>query len=190
MCNRCSAATARRWTSTQRSVVVMTGTDGQGRHCGFALLSQGRSTVIAMSSIGAGLEVFPLALGGNTFGWASDETASHQVLDAFVEAGGDFLDTADGYSAWAPGNSGGESETIIGDWIASRGFRDRVVIGDYTMVGPRCFITDDPGHPTDPRGSTEPRRVEIGRNAWLGHSALVLPGSTIGDHSVIGAGSV
>ncbi|GGN91867.1 NADP-dependent aryl-alcohol dehydrogenase [Actinoplanes lobatus] len=90
-----------------------------------------------MSGIGAGLEVFPLALGGNTFGWTSDETASHQVLDAFVEAGGDFLDTADGYSAWVPGNSGGESETIIGDWIASRGSRDRVVIGTKVSQHPQ-----------------------------------------------------
>ena len=64
------------------------------------------------------LDIFPLALGGNTFGWTSNESTSHAVLDAFVEAGGNFVDTADGYSAWAPGNSGGESETIIGSWKA------------------------------------------------------------------------
>ncbi|MEV0895316.1 aldo/keto reductase [Actinoplanes sp. NPDC049802] len=90
-----------------------------------------------MSSLGAGIEVFPLALGGNTFGWTSDVASSHQVLDAYLEAGGDFLDTADSYSAWAPGNSGGESETIIGDWLASRGYRDRVVIGTKVSRHPR-----------------------------------------------------
>ena len=75
------------------------------------------------------VDVFPLALGGNTFGWTSDEVESHSVLDAFVAGGGNFVDTADMYSAWAPGNSGGESETIIGAWIAKRGRHDDIVIG-------------------------------------------------------------
>ncbi len=66
------------------------------------------------------LDVFPLALGGNVFGWTADRDASFEILDAFVAGGGDFIDTADGYSAWVPGNSGGESETIIGEWLASR----------------------------------------------------------------------
>ena len=70
----------------------------------------------------------PLVLGGNTFGWTSDRDESFAVLDAFVAAGGRSIDTADVYSAWVPGNSGGESETIIGEWIASRGGRDRLVI--------------------------------------------------------------
>ncbi|MEU6174041.1 aldo/keto reductase [Streptantibioticus parmotrematis] len=74
------------------------------------------------------LDVFPLCLGGNVFGWTADERESFAVLDAYVAAGGDFIDTADVYSAWVPGNSGGESEEIIGRWLASRGNRDRLVI--------------------------------------------------------------
>ncbi|KDA04973.1 alcohol dehydrogenase [Microbacterium sp. CH12i] len=66
------------------------------------------------------LDVRPLALGGNVFGWTADRDASFQILDAFVAGGGNFIDTADSYSAWVPGNSGGESETIIGEWLASR----------------------------------------------------------------------
>ncbi|BBH69176.1 aldo/keto reductase [Actinoplanes sp. OR16] len=84
-----------------------------------------------------GIDVFPLALGGNTFGWTSDEATSHRVLDAYVEGGGDFIDTADSYSAWVPGNEGGESETIIGSWLAARGDRDRVVIGTKVSQHPR-----------------------------------------------------
>ncbi|WP_328914569.1 MULTISPECIES: aldo/keto reductase [unclassified Streptomyces] len=79
------------------------------------------------------LDVFPLSLGGNVFGWTADEAQSFAVLDAFTAAGGDFIDTADAYSAWAPGNSGGESETVIGRWLARRGRRDDVVIA--TKVG-------------------------------------------------------
>jgi aryl-alcohol dehydrogenase-like predicted oxidoreductase len=75
------------------------------------------------------LDFGPLILGGNTFGWTSDRDESFAVLDAFVAAGGRAIDTADVYSAWIPGNSGGESETIIGEWLASRGNRDAVVIG-------------------------------------------------------------
>jgi aryl-alcohol dehydrogenase-like predicted oxidoreductase len=74
------------------------------------------------------LHVFPLALGGNVFGWTADESTSHQVLDAYTAAGGDFIDTADVYSAWAPGNSGGESERVIGSWLRASGKRDDVVI--------------------------------------------------------------
>lgn len=74
-----------------------------------------------MTRIGnSDLDVLPLSLGGNVFGWTADRGASFAVLDAFVDGGGDFIDTADAYSAWAPGNSGGESETIIGEWLASR----------------------------------------------------------------------
>jgi aryl-alcohol dehydrogenase-like predicted oxidoreductase len=82
------------------------------------------------------IDVFPLALGGNTFGWTSDEATSHAVLDAFVAQGGNFIDTADGYSAWVPGNSGGESETIIGSWLAARGNRADVVIGTKVSQHP------------------------------------------------------
>jgi aryl-alcohol dehydrogenase-like predicted oxidoreductase len=81
------------------------------------------------------LAVHPLCLGGNVFGWTADEAASFAVLDAYAAAGGNFIDTADRYSAWVPGNQGGESETIIGDWLAARGNRDDMVIA--TKVGGR-----------------------------------------------------
>ncbi|MCF6470172.1 aldo/keto reductase [Nonomuraea sp. MG754425] len=68
-----------------------------------------------------GAEPAPIVLGGNVFGWTADRDASFAVLDAFVAAGGTLIDTADSYSQWAPGNSGGESETIIGAWLAGRG---------------------------------------------------------------------
>jgi aryl-alcohol dehydrogenase-like predicted oxidoreductase len=74
------------------------------------------------------IEVFPLSLGGNVFGWSADKATSFAVLDAYSEAGGNFIDTADAYSAWIPGNVGGESERIIGEWIAARGNRDSVVV--------------------------------------------------------------
>ena len=74
------------------------------------------------------LDFGPLVLGGNTFGWTSSRDESFAVLDAFVEAGGRSIDTADVYSAWVPGNSGGESETVIGEWFARSGHRDDVVI--------------------------------------------------------------
>ncbi len=76
----------------------------------------------------SGIHVQPLALGGNVFGWSIDQATSFAVLDAFVDAGLNLIDTADVYSAWAPGNHGGESETIIGDWLAKSGKRDHVVI--------------------------------------------------------------
>jgi aryl-alcohol dehydrogenase-like predicted oxidoreductase len=75
-----------------------------------------------------GLQVAPLAFGGNVFGWTVDQDRSFALLDAFVEGGGNLIDTADVYSKWKPGNQGGESETIIGNWLAARGGRDRVVI--------------------------------------------------------------
>ncbi|OUE24662.1 General stress protein 69 [Clavibacter michiganensis] len=81
----------------------------------------------------SGMEVSPLSFGGNVFGWTADEATSFQLLDAYVEAGGNFVDTADVYSAWKPGNSGGESEEIIGRWLAARGRPDDLVIA--TKVG-------------------------------------------------------
>jgi aryl-alcohol dehydrogenase-like predicted oxidoreductase len=81
----------------------------------------------------SGLQVSPLCLGGNVFGWTADEATSFAILDRFVDAGGNFIDTADVYSRWAPGHVGGESETIIGKWLARSGRRDRVVIA--TKVG-------------------------------------------------------
>ena len=80
-----------------------------------------------------GLDVFPLCLGGNVFGWTADEAESFAVLDAYAAAGGNFVDTADAYSAWVPGNRGGESEEIIGRWMAARGNRDRMIVA--TKVG-------------------------------------------------------
>jgi len=77
----------------------------------------------------SGIEVEPLALGGNVFGWSADEATSFAVLDAFVGEGLNFIDTADTYSGWVPGNQGGESETIIGKWLKRRRRRDDVVIG-------------------------------------------------------------
>lgn len=73
------------------------------------------------------LDVFPLALGGNVFGWTADRDESFRILDAFVAGGGNFIDTADSYSSWVSGNHGGESETIIGQWLASRRPSDVVV---------------------------------------------------------------
>ena len=74
------------------------------------------------------LDVFPLCLGGNVFDWTADERQSFDVLDAYAAAGGNFIDTADVYSAWVPGHSGGESEKIIGRWMTARGTRNRMVI--------------------------------------------------------------
>ncbi|HEY4917026.1 MAG TPA: aldo/keto reductase [Solirubrobacteraceae bacterium] len=83
---------------------------------------------------GTDLEVSDICLGGNVFGWTADRDTSFEVLDAFLDGGGNFIDTADSYSAFAPGNSGGESEAIIGEWLAARpGMRERVVLA--TKVG-------------------------------------------------------
>ncbi len=84
----------------------------------------------------SGLSVFPLSLGGNVFGWTADRDASFAVLDGFVAGGGNLIDTADVYSAWAPGNSGGESETIIGEWLKAGGKRDDVVIATKVSQHP------------------------------------------------------
>jgi aryl-alcohol dehydrogenase-like predicted oxidoreductase len=81
----------------------------------------------------SGLTVAPLALGGNVFGWTADEAASFAVLDAFVGDGFNLIDTADVYSTWVPGHSGGESETMIGRWLSKSGKRNRVVLA--TKVG-------------------------------------------------------
>lgn len=82
------------------------------------------------------LKIAPLALGSNVFGWTADRDTSFDVLNEFIEGGGDFLDTADGYSAWKPGNKGGESETIIGEWLEARRSRDRVVIATKVSTHP------------------------------------------------------
>jgi len=93
-----------------------------------------------------GLEVAPLAFGGNVFGWTVDEATSFRLLDAFVGAGFNLIDTADSYSRWVPGHQGGESETIIGRWIAQRGRHDDVVIatkvGSDMGLGYKCLRRD------------------------------------------------
>lgn len=76
----------------------------------------------------SGLQIVPLVFGGNVFGWTADEAASFALLDAFVDAGANLIDTADVYSYWAPGHRGGESETLIGRWLKRSGKRDRVLI--------------------------------------------------------------
>ena len=81
----------------------------------------------------SGLSVAPLAFGGNVFGWTADEATSFALLDAFVDGGFNLVDTADVYSHWVPGHAGGESETIIGKWLAASGKRDRIVLA--TKVG-------------------------------------------------------
>jgi aryl-alcohol dehydrogenase-like predicted oxidoreductase len=82
------------------------------------------------------LDVFGLCLGGNVFGWSADEDASFAVLDAYAAAGGNFVDTADTYSAWLPGHVGGESEAILGRWMAARGNRDAVVVATKVAKKP------------------------------------------------------
>jgi aryl-alcohol dehydrogenase-like predicted oxidoreductase len=80
-----------------------------------------------------GITISPLVLGANVFGWTADKTTSFAILDRFAEAGFEAIDTADAYSTWVPGHAGGESESIIGEWMASRGRRDRTVV--ITKVG-------------------------------------------------------
>jgi aryl-alcohol dehydrogenase-like predicted oxidoreductase len=88
----------------------------------------------ALRPIGtSGLSIAPLMLGGNVFGWTADEAMSHRLLDQFVDAGLNAIDTADAYSRWVPGHVGGESETVIGNWLAKSGKRSKVMLA--TKVG-------------------------------------------------------
>ena len=91
-----------------------------------------------------GMKVAALCLGGNTFGWTTDQKASETVLDAYVEAGGNFIDTADVYSRWAPGNTGGESETALGIWMAARRNRPAVIMATK-VCGPMGPGPNDKG---------------------------------------------
>lgn len=86
-------------------------------------------------------DAYPLCLGGNIFGWTIGEEESFAVLDAYAAAGGNLIDTADVYSVWADGNSGGESESIIGSWMASRGNRDEIIVA--TKVGALTGVSAD-----------------------------------------------
>jgi len=98
------------------------------------LHTKGEGQTLKLRRFGkGGLKTPPLILGGNVFGWTADATTSFAVLDAYVAGGGGMIDTADVYSAWVPGNKGGESETIIGDWLASRGHGNDVLIA--TKIG-------------------------------------------------------
>ena len=97
------------------------------------------------------LSLAPVVFGANVFGWTADKATSFELLDRFVDAGLNAVDTADAYSAWAPGNKGGESETIIGEWMKSRGKRDDVIV--ITKVGSPM----GPGKKGLKRG-TSPRR--------------------------------
>ncbi len=93
-----------------------------------------------------GIGVFPLCLGGNVFGWTADEQASHAVLDAYLAAGGNLVDTADVYSAWVDGNAGGESETIVGRWLAARGAHGAVHVATKTGMLPGADLSRSSVH--------------------------------------------
>jgi aryl-alcohol dehydrogenase-like predicted oxidoreductase len=105
----------------------------------------------------SGLSVSPICLGGNVFGWTADERTSFSILDAWVDAGFDFIDTADVYSRWAPGHTGGESETVIGKWLKQSGKRDKVVIA--TKVG---FDMGEARAACRPSGSRRASRIRCG----------------------------
>ena len=85
----------------------------------------------------SGIEVPPLCLGGNVFGWTADEKMSFSILDTYVAAGFSFVDTADVYSVWVPGHEGGESERVIGNWLASRHARDKLIIATKVGMWPK-----------------------------------------------------
>lgn len=85
----------------------------------------------------SGVKITPLMFGGNVLGWTADEATSFSILDAFVDQGGDAIDTADVYSAWVPGHEGGESERVLGAWLKKSGKRDSVVIGTKVGMWPK-----------------------------------------------------
>ncbi len=85
----------------------------------------------------SGIAITPLMLGGNVFGWTADEATSFAILDAFVDEGGNAIDTADVYSAWVPGHQGGESETVIGNWFARSGKQNKVLIATKVGMWPK-----------------------------------------------------
>jgi aryl-alcohol dehydrogenase-like predicted oxidoreductase len=99
-----------------------------------AILQRKRTVLMQLRRLGrSGIEVPPLCLGGNVFGWTTDEARSFELLDAMLASGLNFVDTADVYSNWVPGNHGGESETILGRWFKARGNRNKVILA--TKVG-------------------------------------------------------
>src|SRR4051794_41607696 len=104
------------------------------------------------------LKVAPLALGGNVFGWTADEATSFRILDAFVDAGGNMIDTADVYSAWVPGHRGGESETVIGRWLKRDPAKRRKVL-IATKVG---FMAGPAPGDIPRRRDAPPQRFGVG----------------------------
>ncbi|UYQ60909.1 aldo/keto reductase [Streptomyces peucetius] len=149
------------------------------------------------------LDVFAFCLGGSVFGWTADKQTSFRVLDAYADAGGNFIDTADSYSQWAPSNTGGESESILGDWLTSRGTRDRLVIatkvgrkGGLTGLSPKVIRqaveeslrrlrtdyidlyythADDPGTPLEETLSTLDGLISAGKVRHIGASNISGP---------------
>ena len=126
----------------------------------------GSDAMVTKRAIGnSGLSVAPLALGGNVFDWTADEATSFAVLDKFVDAGGTMIDTADVYSAWAPGHKGGESEALIGRWLKrDPAKRDKIVIA--TKVGFMAGLKPD-DHRADLR--------RVARTARGRHDRPLLP---------------
>ena len=110
-----------------------------------------------------GIEIAPLVLGGNVFGWTADKAASFRILDRFAEAGGVMIDTADVYSAWVPGHSGGESETVIGEWLKASGKRDAVQIPTLVAISTSSRLRR--------RFSHSPIRVSDSPPLWPGTQA-------------------
>src|SRR6478752_3660914 len=108
------------------------------------------------------IAIAPLVLGGNVFGWSADEATSFAVLDAFAAEGLQCIDTADTYSGWVPGNSGGESETIIGRWLKKSGKRDQVVKRE--KLGVVCYYALASGFLTGKYRS----QADLGKSAARG----------------------
>jgi aryl-alcohol dehydrogenase-like predicted oxidoreductase len=100
----------------------------------------------------SGLFVSPIALGTMQFGWSADESASHRILDAYVDQGGNLIDTADCYSAWAPNNPGGVSEEVIGRWLAAQKNRDRVLIATKVRAAMGQGFSEGRNHPLQREG--------------------------------------
>jgi aryl-alcohol dehydrogenase-like predicted oxidoreductase len=100
----------------------------------------------------SGLFVSPIALGTMQFGWSADEATSHKILDAYVDQGGNLVDTADCYSVWAPNNPGGVSEEIIGRWLAARKNRDRVLIATKVRSAMGHGFSEGRDHPLQREG--------------------------------------
>ena len=113
------------------------------------------------------LQVAPLMFGGNVFGWTADEATSFSILDAFVDAGLNFIDTADVYSAWVPGNQGGESETILGKWFRQSGKREQIVLATKVSKHPQRKGLSAGEHSGGGRGLAAPPANRLHRRLFL-----------------------